>query len=108
MFGLHTLVAQPGRVPIDTGRLRQSLAPGGGVTMVDPSDPPEWAKVGTDVEVYPGVLDESSLFHYRDGPSAGQPTAGWFSSAPDAYAPEFAGVLNTLGNELVLEWVNAG
>lgn len=78
MLAAHADVAKPGRVPIDTGYLRGSLSPGGGVTMVDPSDPPMWAVVGSNVP-YGGVLEESDHHHYLDGPSAGQLTQGWLS-----------------------------
>lgn len=84
MLAAHNDVAQPGRVPIDQGHLRSSLSPGGGVTMVDPSEPPKWAAVGSDVG-YGSALEspQSRDPHYRAGPSKGQPTAGWLSKTLD-------------------------
>lgn len=104
MFGLHALVTQPGRVPIDTGHLRATLGPGAGVTMVDPGDPPRFAQVGTSLQDYPRVLDEDSRYHYRAGPSAFMETLGWFSTALDAYAPEFEGLLDGLEKDIGGEW----
>lgn len=76
-------VATPGRVPIDTGYLRASLQPGAGVSKVDPSDPPQWAELGTNVSNagvnYGSVLEESDKTHYAHGPSLGKPTKGWLS-----------------------------
>lgn len=87
MLAAHNDVARPGRVPIDTGNLRNSLSPGGGVTMVDPSDPPKWAAVGSNV-VYGAFLegigiDDPGSYHYLDGPSKGARTQGWLSKTLD-------------------------
>ena len=88
MLAAHNDVARPGRVPIDTGNLRNSLSPGGGVTMVDPSDPPKWAAVGS-ATGYGLALEAPQARdpHYRDGPSKGQPTAGWLSKTLDNVQP---------------------
>lgn len=80
----HADAAQPGRVPIDTGHLRSSLAPGGGVSGIDPSDPPMWMAYGSNVP-YGMYLEapEKRDPHYRAGPSQGQPTEGWLSKTMD-------------------------
>lgn len=79
MLAAHADVAKPGRVPIDTGYLRNSLAPGGGVTEVDPASPPMWAAVGTNVP-YGTHLEFGDNYHYLGGPSAGKATKGWLST----------------------------
>ncbi|MGH8429209.1 MAG: hypothetical protein ACREUF_02290, partial [Solimonas sp.] len=35
--------------------------------------------IGTNVRPYPQILEQSGRTHYRAGPRAGQPTAGWLS-----------------------------
>lgn len=80
MLAIHQSASQPGIVPIDTGLLRSSLAPGGGVTMVDPASPPTWARVGTSVAYGSALNDpETRTPHYRGGPSSGQETQGWLT-----------------------------
>lgn len=84
MLAAHNDVARPGRVPIDTGHLRNSLSPGGGVTRIDPSEPPKWLAVGSNVSyALPLEAPERRDPHYRDGPSKGQPTKGWLSQTTD-------------------------
>lgn len=80
MLAMHAYAATPGNVPIDQGTLRGTLAPGAGTTKVDSADPPMWAAAGSNLP-YGGALNDpvSRDPHYRDGPSAGQPTAGWLS-----------------------------
>lgn len=94
MLAAHADVARPGRVPIDTGYLRNSLAPGGGVTEVDPSSPPMWAAVGTNVPY--GTYLEFGNYHYLAGPSAGKATEGWLSST----IPNIEGAIGGAVSEL--------
>jgi len=84
MMAMHAYAAEPGHVPIDTGNLRGSLAPGAGVTRVDDHEPPEFAVVGTRVD-YGGYLNEPVKRdpHYRGGPSQGQRTEGWLTRTLD-------------------------
>lgn len=105
MLAAHANVSQAGVVPIDEGLLRSSLAPGGAgaaVTMVDPSDPPQFAQVGTSV-VYAGALDKGNK-HYRGGPSAGQPTKGWLSETPNRVADEVNKLLGEMRADLENGW----
>lgn len=104
MLAAHADVAQPGRVPIDTGHLRNSMSPGGGATMVDPSDVPQWAAVGTNVEPYPGVLEASAKHHYADGPSKGNPTKGWLSDTIPNVADEVAKFQQQLAADIKGTW----
>jgi len=78
----HADVSRPGRVPIDTGHLRNSLSPGGGKTSIDPSPIPMWAQIDTNVSYAPYLEDEDGTdkYHYRGGPSKGKPTRGWLSA----------------------------
>lgn len=81
MLAAHADVARPGRVPIDTGYLRNSLSPGGGVTGIDPATPPMWMAYGSNVP-YGTYLEDrgnTNRYHYLDGPSKGQLTTGWLS-----------------------------
>ena len=84
MLAMHAYAATPGHVPIDQGYLRGSLAPGAGTTEVDSADPPQWAVMGSNLP-YAGALNDPETRdpHYRDGPSAGQPTAGWLTRTLD-------------------------
>lgn len=103
MLAGHANVAQPGRVPIRTGRLRSSLAPGGGVTRVDGSLSQGFtAIVGTNVKNYPRALEkpETRDPHYRDGPSAGQSTAGWLSKTKPAVEDQIPGMLTQLAGDI--------
>lgn len=105
MLAAHANVAQPGRVPIRTGLLRSSLAPGGGVTMVDPNSPPEWSQVGTD-KTYAAPLDKpvDRDPHYADGPSRGQPTAGWLSNTPAQIDSQIVKMRSELAKDIVASW----
>lgn len=100
MLAGHKDVAQPGRVPIDTGYLRGSLAPGAGGTMVDPSPLPKWASVGTVVDAYPGALEFKDNMHYRDGPSQGSPTKGWLADTIPNVQGDVADFLVTLAKDM--------
>lgn len=93
MVEVHGAANEAGRVPIDTGHLRDSLQPGAGVTDVDPNDPAKWARVGTNVD-YGGYLDGGDQYHYRGGPSQGKPTKGWLSDLPNAMSGTIDGIVN--------------
>lgn len=95
-------VSQPGRVPIDTGRLRDSLAPGAGVTMVDKASVPTFARVGSNV-VYAGPLEGGDHL-YRGGPSKGQPIKGWLSSTVQHVAPDIDALLEDMAASLEEGW----
>lgn len=101
----HGYIASPGVVPIDTGRLRTSLQPGSGLTGVDPQDPPEWFKVGTNVK-YAAPLDspEERDPHYRAGPSKGNPTKGWLSDSPAHVRPQIEALLPALAADIRKAW----
>lgn len=99
MMAGHADVARPGRVPIDTGNLRNSLAPGGGVTEVDTSSPPMWAAVGTNVP-YGTYLEMGDNYHYLGGPSAGSQTRGWLSSTIPNVEGAAVGALEELGGAI--------
>lgn len=103
MLMVHTEVSQPGRVPIDTGNLRNSLAPGSGVTGVDPSSPSTWARVGTNVE-YGGYLDASENHFYASGPSMGWPTLGWLSDLPDELDSQTQQIIDDTARALESAW----
>lgn len=60
--------------PVLTGRLRSSVA--GRVTSALGIEVA--GVLATNIE-YGWILDRSSKTHYRRGPNAGNPTAGWFS-----------------------------
>jgi len=102
----HGYLASPGVVPIDTGRLRSSLQPGSGVTGIDPSPLPLWAKVGTNVE-YAGPLDdpEERDPHYRSGPSAGKSTKGWLSDSVGHIRAQQESLLPSLAADIQSEWL---
>lgn len=88
------------RSPVDTGRLRASLA-----IEVDPSPHPLWAKVGTNVE-YGLPLDqpESRFPHYAAGPRAGEPTEGWLTETPSLARPQIDQALSIFGDEIESLW----
>lgn len=107
MLAMHAYAATPGHVPIDQGYLRQSMAPGGGTTEVDSSDPPMWAAAGSNLP-YAGALNDPSSRdpHYRDGPSAGQPTAGWLTRTLDDDGKNIGlgGLTSQLAADIAQEW----
>lgn len=105
----HKEVSQPGHVPIDTGTLRNTLAPGAGVTSVDKADPPMWAKVGTKLSPYPGVLEAGSdkrgrVYHYAGGPSAGKETKGWLAQTIPNMQSARRDALKELAHNLEAAW----
>lgn len=103
MLAAHADVAQPGRVPIDTNRLRASLAPGGGVTAVEGSFESGFVAIlGTNVQAYPRALEapETRTPHYRGGPSTGQPTDGWLSKTKPAVEAQIPGFLSALARDM--------
>lgn len=110
MFAGHRHLAQPGVVPIDKGKLRDSLSPGAGGTYVDKANPPKFARVGppagSEVARYAGALDDPKARdpHYRDGPSRGKPTRGWISNAPAAIEGEVRALVAELARELEGAW----
>jgi hypothetical protein len=61
---------------------------------------PKWAKVGTNVAVYPGALEASPRFHYAAGPSAGKPTQGWLSQTVQNVRPDVEGALGQLARDI--------
>lgn len=89
------------RSPVDTGRLRASI-----LTEIDAGTPPLWAKAGTNV-FYGQILDAPFRRnpHYRAGPFAGAPTAGWMTegAAGDAEA-EVGKLVGQLGEEIAEAW----
>ena len=100
------------RAPVDTGRLRSSLARGAAncIYELDRAVPPGWVRVGTPVvndqgKSYPAILDTSPRHHYRGGGAQGlrrratsadigalkgKPTRGWFSGVANLVQEEFA------------------
>lgn len=107
MLAMHRYAATPGHVPIDQGYLRGSLSPGAGTTEVDSADPPQWAAMGSNL-AYAGALNDPETRdpHYRDGPSAGQPTAGWLSRTLENNGEniEIGSLLDQLAADLQAEW----
>lgn len=82
-------VMQEGRVPIDTSALEESLRPGAGVTESGGSMAEGYyAQVGSNVAVYPSVLEQSPRYHYLRGPSQGAETLGWLTKVIPAMEPE--------------------
>ena len=100
MMAMHTYAATPGHVPIDTNTLRNSMAPGAGLTEADE----DHAQVGTNVEPYPRVLEESDRYLYRGGPSGGMQTKGWLSKTLPAVRPEIEGLLSQMAREMEAGW----
>lgn len=100
MLAAHAEVSQPGRVPLDKGHLRASLAPGGGVTATGGSYAEGYyAAVGTNL-VYGRVLEESPSALYRHGPSTGSNTAGWLSSTGTKIGGEIQAAASEAAKEL--------
>lgn len=82
--------------PSATGKLKGSLDVGGPGNVFDVAhmNPPEWARVGTNVENkgfrYPWALEAGERYHFRSaleqqglskGGGKGPQTKGWFSEA---------------------------
>lgn len=103
-------VAQPGRVPIRDNFLRSSLQPGAGVSRVDPSNPPKWAIIGTNLaaekgeDAYPRVLEEKDWPHYADGPSKGKPTKGWLSQTTQNVAGDVDKAQTRMMKDIASVW----
>ena len=87
------------RSPVDTGYLRSSLS-----TEIDGREVPLWGKVGTDIAVYPEVLEESSRHHYRGGPFRGQQTQHWLSGSLMESETVLKGLLDDLGDDIRKQW----
>lgn len=110
MLDAYNILVEPGRLPIDNHKLGDSLAPGAGGTYVDPKNPPTFARVGapkgSETEEYGSALDnpQSRTPHYADGPSRGNPTKGWMSSAPDAIEGDIRRSLDDFAANLERAW----
>lgn len=104
MLLAHSKAVQPGQVPIDTGYLRQTLAPGGGVTEVGGNwEDGFYAQVGTNLD-YGSILENSESHHYRGGPSAGQMTQGWLSRIEPAVIAEIPAIAQQCAREMEAGW----
>ncbi len=102
--------------PNDTGQLRGSLDIGGpgNVFEVARMNPPEWAKVGTDVNNkgfrYPWALQAGARYHFRaDGadnssPGARKPTKGWFSEAFERAMGDIQSKLGEMIKAIAKRW----
>jgi hypothetical protein len=110
--------------PVDTGRLRSSLAQGApnSISEIDSANPPLWAKVGTNVNregfFYPRALEESDRYHHRGGGAGGagnlkakaqskfggQPTKGWFSGSIREAVDQLDQWLDKLKEEIAARW----
>lgn len=99
-------VIQPGRAPKDTGALVDSLAPGAGVTGVygDPASGEIVGAVGTNIEVYPSVLENSLDYHYAHGPSLGEQTAGWLDKTLDMESTVIGDALKECADAIGVAW----
>ena len=91
--------------PVDTGILRASLAPGG-VTEVDPRDPPQYARIGTNVDygTYLDDEDKTERYHYRGGPHKGQVTTGWLGDSLDRQGGAIDKLLKDASKDIESQW----
>ena len=91
--------------PVDQGILRASLAPGG-VTEVDPSDPPQYARVGTNVDygTYLDDEDKTGRYHYLRGPHKGQVTTGWLGDSLDRQGGAIDKLLKDASKDIESQW----
>lgn len=87
------------RSPVDTGYLRSSIS-----NEIDGRDVPLWGKVGTDIAVYPEVLEESARHHYAAGPFKGQQTQHWLSGSLVESENVLKGLLDDLGDDIRKNW----
>ena len=110
--------------PVDTGRMRSSLAKGapGNVWSLDNASTPQWMKIGTNVNrngfSYPKVLEESDRYHYIGGGAggagnlktktkglfSGKPTKGWFSGSFTEAKPDIGSWVKALAKEIGAKW----
>lgn len=106
MLLVHTNSAV--HAPIDTGHLRNSLQPGGGMTMVDPGNPAQWMRVASNVP-YGAYLDEPEGRdpHYQRGPFAGKPTKGWLSDAPERLDAQINQLVDEFARVIDRAWDDA-
>jgi len=108
MLLARSKAASPGQVPIDTGYLRQTLEPGGGVTEVSGSYESGFvASVGSGL-VYGAVLEagtrKGAVMHYRAGPSAGDETKGWLSRIVPPVVAELPGLIGKFNAAVEAGW----
>ena len=91
--------------PVDTGILRASLAPGG-VTEVDPRDPPQYARVGTNVDygTYLDDQDKTGRYHYRAGPNEGDATTGFLTGSLDRQDGAIDKLLKDASKDIESQW----
>lgn len=100
------------RAPVDTGRLRSSIAYQAPESILefDNAEPPLWVRVGTNVNAdgfyYPKALDESEKYHYRGTlpELVGQPTQGWFSDTPGLLTDKYGKIGDQLLSEIQDIW----
>jgi hypothetical protein len=125
--GEYALNAAKAKSPVDTGRLRSSLARtgggifqrvsswaqstfggGGNIWRYDGGRVPRSLTVGTNVthdgESYPQKLDESPFTRYRGTQFAGQKTQGWFSQARDALNDKVKDYLSIMARDIETLW----
>lgn len=100
-------VMTDGRVPIDTGALQGSLAPGAGVTESGGSlSEGYYAQVGSNIAVYPSVLEGSDHHHYLRGASQGNLTQGWLTKTIPAMEPVIQELASACGSDIEAAWKN--
>lgn len=105
MHAAYDDVSPEGRVPVDTGALQNSLAPGAGVTEFGGSMAEGfYAQVGSSIAVYPSVLELSPRYHYLRGPSQGSQTLGWLSQTAENIQPAINALANTLAGDIEAAW----
>ena len=94
------------RAPVEFGKLRGSLEPGGSpVTGIDSGNPPKWAKLGTNTE-YAQPLNNPQTRdpHYQRGEFKGNPTAGWFDKGVKDAVPLVEARVKELAKKIEDGW----
>ena len=91
--------------PRDFSVLAGSLAPGG-VTEVDPRDPPQYARVGTNVDygTYLDDQDKTGRYHYRAGPNEGDATTGFLTGSLDRQGGAIDKLLKDAARDIESQW----
>lgn len=90
-----------------SGKLSGSLHEGGAgnILEIDPSTPPRFAKVGTDVNNsgfrYPWAMEASGKYHFRGRKGA---TYGWFSKGIKAGIRDVKKLIKGLQDEINKKW----